>query len=295
MNLRNPVLLLILFLSACKGPVSLFNHVPKDYYTRHHSNEVKAQKREPILCLKQSKKEDLPFYAKNKNAANEGIEQDFSVSKNTFEPPLRQNLWDIYNNKNYSENKYEEHSEVENNKKQKLSNIFGWSATALGIAGVFTIFIGPVELFLTMAITAVGLGIASSSISPRKKLEEQKRNIKTEKQELQEDKKVVLEPLTKEERKALDVEKLGFFSSAAGIFSLVLTALAFGPYNSLIIVAFIPFLALIAMTFGSISLIKFRENPHKFRGKGYAIFGIGLSSLLVFAALAIIIAFLISY
>lgn len=92
MKLRNPILFVILALTSCKSPVALFNHVPKNYYTRHHTEDVQPQKREPIACLTQKprveeKKEvqmqDL-FVSKNNQFFDNTLRPNYERSKEVF-------------------------------------------------------------------------------------------------------------------------------------------------------------------------------------------------------------------
>ncbi|QNL21531.1 DUF4190 domain-containing protein [Hyphobacterium sp. CCMP332] len=283
--------ILLTLYSSCQKNISLFNHVPWDYYTRHHSSEIKTPEKEPILCLKNSegikrdKTRDLiSIY---ENSADKTADLDFSVSKKNFEPLPNSFLWDNSDYLSYSNNTININEAEDFKKKKRRSRLFGLIAGALGISSVVSVFLGSASLFLILVGGSIAFGIASNRVHPEKSAKKAKENLK---EDYPENETIIAEELlSNKERQNLEIEKLGFFSFLSGFFSIFLTLLAFGPYNSAILIAFIPFLALMSFIFGVYSLSKHKKNTQKFRGKGYAYAGIGIGSVYLLFALFVFI------
>lgn len=290
-------LIILTLYGSCQKSISLFNHVPKDYYTRHHSSEIKSQKREPILCLKNSEgiKPDntRDLISIDNNSIDKTADLDFSVSKKNFEPLPNAFLWDNFDFLSYSNNTVNNNEAEDFKKKKKRSRLFGLIAGALGISSVVSVFFGSASLFLILVGGSIAFAIASNRVHPQKSHNNAKENFE---EDYPENETIIAEEsLSKEERQNLEIEKLGFFSFLSGFFSIFLTLLAFGPYNSVVLIAFIPFLALMSFIFGFYSLSKHKKNPRKFRGKGYAYAGIGIGSVYLLFALFIFILILSFY
>ncbi len=287
-------LILLILCGSCQKRISLFNYVPKDYYTRHHITEIKAQQKEPILCLKNSERYE-PVKTRNLisddfNYTHKKTDLDFSVSKKNFEPLPNAFLKDNSDFLSYSKNTIDSNEATDFKKKKRRSRLLGLIAGALGITSVGSIFLGSASLFLILVGAAIGFAIASNRLHPEKSVNKKEENL--EKDNPENEKFIAEKPLSKEEKKELEIEKLGFFSFLSSLFSIFLILMAFGPYNSTVLIAFVPFLALLSIVFGIYSLSKQKKNPGKFRGKGYAYVGLGIGSVYLLFAILVAILFL---
>ncbi len=127
----------LVLLASCQKRVSLFNHVPKDYYTRHHSNEIKSQPREPILCLQKSNKDNSSktdeIVSRKSKVEIVELQKDLTASKSTHSEYSDYSVKPIYEQSFKSS--FMDDGEVQRSRPKVLEG-FGVTSMIMSILGI---------------------------------------------------------------------------------------------------------------------------------------------------------------
>ncbi len=274
--------------SACKSDKTVFGLIKKKKQYHAHFSKPKNTFHSRAI-INPSDTITILIGEKSPEKYSElSASKSFEISEGQVSSTRRESLWDKSIAVNYSQNSKLPDLENESNddeKTKKTTKTLDILAAIFGLGAVISIFTYLPALFLGFGLGALTLALISKSLKPKKIKAEKPKNNREEVRE----EKPKPEPLTAEERKALEIEKLGFFSATSGLFALILTFMALGPYLFGTIALAIPILAAMSFLFGISSLKKFKDNPQKFRGKGFAYtgLGIGLLYLLMFLFLVV--------
>lgn len=148
MKLRNSVLFVFLALASCKSQVAFFNHIPADYYTRHHSEEIKTPQRKPAhQRIRQAEKTTISQVAETER---EDISKtivasaDNQIAPADFEP--------LYKRSSYKEPEFDEDTKPV--QREKVLEGFGLLSFIFGILSILIPYLIPISvIFAVISLT----------------------------------------------------------------------------------------------------------------------------------------------